>query len=62
MSTEEVIKEYKEKICPRCVHYVDKDYEGCNITMNIDHEANCINYINLKILLQIASLFVIIVM
>ena len=44
MNTEEVIKEYKEKICPRCVHYVDKCYQECNITKNIDYEANCINF------------------
>ena len=44
MSTEEIINEYKEKICPRCVHYVDKDYPECHITLDINHEANCINY------------------
>ena len=44
MSTEEMINKYKEKICPNCVHYVDKDYQECNITVNIDNEANCINY------------------
>ncbi len=44
MSTEEMINKYKEKICPVCVHYVDKDYQECNITVNIDNEANCINY------------------
>ena len=44
MSTEEIINKYKERICPKCVHYVDKGYEECNITLNIKNEADCINY------------------
>ena len=44
MNTNELIKEYKDKICPNCVHYVDKDYDECNITLDINNEAKCINY------------------
>ena len=44
MSTEEIIREYKEKICPRCEHYNNKEYEECNIRINVNQEAACINY------------------
>ena len=44
MSIEKIIKEYKEKICPGCAYYKNKDYQDCNITMNINYEANCKNY------------------
>ncbi len=44
MKTEEILRLYKKNICPRCVHYVDKDYQECHITLDINQEANCINY------------------
>ena len=48
MSIEEVINEYRKSICPRCKNYNNKSIEECNITININHEANCINYKCLK--------------
>ena len=44
METNDIIKEFKEKICPHCIHYGKKDYMDCNIVMQIDGEANCIKY------------------
>ena len=44
MNIEELIKEYKEKICPRCVNYMNKEYQECNITIDINQEAKCVNY------------------
>lgn len=44
MKTEEIFKLYKKEICPSCVYYGDNSTEKCNITVNIDNEAHCINY------------------
>ena len=44
METKEMFKEYKEKICPYCIHSDDENYQDCNIVMQIDGQANCINY------------------
>ncbi len=44
MNTKEILKLYKKEICPRCVYFGDNSTEKCNITVNIDNEANCINY------------------
>ena len=44
METNDIIKKFKEKICPHCIHYGKKDYMDCNIVMQIDGEANCIKY------------------
>ena len=44
MCIEEIIKEYRKSICPRCKNYNNKSSEECNITINIKQEANCINY------------------
>lgn len=41
---EEVLKKYKEEICPYCIHSDDADYQECNIVMQIDGQANCVNY------------------
>ena len=41
---EEVLKKYKENICPFCIHYEDADYKGCNIVKQIDGQAICVNY------------------
>ena len=41
---EEVLKKYKEEICLYCIHYLDADYQDCNIVVQIDGQANCINY------------------
>lgn len=41
---EEVLKKYKEKICPYCIHSNDTDYQDCNIVMQIDGQADCVNY------------------
>ena len=41
---EEVLKKYKEKICSYCIHNDDADYQECNIVMQIDGQANCVNY------------------
>ena len=41
---EEVLKKYKEEICPYCIHNDDVDYQECNIVVQIDGQANCINY------------------
>ena len=44
MKTNEILNKYKEKICPFCVHYNDKEYQECKIVVQIDGEANCVNY------------------
>ena len=44
MRTNEIIKEFEEKICPHCIHYDNKDYMECKIKIKIDGEADCINY------------------
>lgn len=41
---EEVLKKYKEEICPYCIHSDDADYQECNIVMQIDGQADCVNY------------------
>ena len=41
---EEILKEYKEKICKHCIHYEDKDYQECNIVEQINGQARCLNY------------------
>lgn len=41
---EEILKEYKEKICTHCIHYEDKDYQECKIVEQINGQANCVNY------------------
>ena len=44
METNDIIKEFKEKICPYCIHSDDADYQECNIVIQIDGQANCVNY------------------
>lgn len=44
METKEMFKEYKEKICPYCIHSDDENYQDCNIVIQIDGQADCINY------------------
>lgn len=44
METKEILNEYKEKICPHCIHHDNKEYTECNIVMQIDGQADCINY------------------
>ena len=41
---EDVLKEYKEKICTHCIHNNDENYTDCNIVEQIDGQVNCINY------------------
>lgn len=41
---EDVLKEYKQKICPYCIYSDDADYQECNIVIQIDGQANCVNY------------------
>ena len=41
---EEVLKKYKEEICLYCIHSDDVDYKECNIVVQIDGQANCVNY------------------
>lgn len=41
---EEVLKKYKEEICPYCIHYLDTYYQECKIVMQADGQANCVNY------------------
>ncbi len=41
----DIFNEYKEKICPHCIHSNDENYQDCNIVMQIDGQANCINYV-----------------
>ena len=40
----DIFNEYKEKICPHCIHYLETNYQDCNIVKSIDGEANCINF------------------
>ena len=44
MKTKDLLREYKEKICPHCIHYEDTDYQECNIVKQIDGQATCENY------------------
>lgn len=44
METKEILNEYKEKICPHCIHHENKEYTECNIVIQIDGQADCINY------------------
>ena len=41
---EDVLKEYKQKICTHCIHNNDENYTDCNIIMQIDGKAKCLNY------------------
>lgn len=38
------IEKYKEEICPFCVNYNKVEYQDCKIVIQIDGEANCVNY------------------
>lgn len=40
----DIFNEYKENICPYCIHYEDTDYQECNIVKQIDGQAICVNY------------------
>lgn len=44
MVAKELMEEYKENMCPFCINYDNKDYQDCKITMQIDGQANCVNY------------------
>lgn len=44
MKTKDLLREYKEKMCPHCIHYLETNYQDCNIVKRIDGEANCINF------------------
>ena len=44
METKEILKEYKQKICPLCIHNNNENYTDCNIIMQIDGKAKCLNY------------------
>ena len=40
----DIFEEFKVKICPYCIHSDDADYQECNIVMQIDGQADCVNY------------------
>lgn len=44
MKSKEVMKKFKEQICPFCIHNKDIDYQDCKIVIQIDGEADCTNY------------------
>ena len=44
MSIKVIMNEYKEHICPSCEHYANKEYNDCNIMLDINHNAKCVNY------------------
>lgn len=44
MTNQEHYKIYREKICPTCDHYKDKEYKECSIRIKIDGQAGCVNY------------------
>lgn len=44
MLSSEIIEKYKQNMCPYCIHSNDKDYQECNIVIQIDGQADCVNY------------------
>lgn len=43
MNTNEIIKKYEKEICPNCIHYKDKNYKECSVTITIKGETKCVN-------------------
>jgi len=44
MLSSKIIKKYKESMCPYCIHSNDEDYQECNIVLQINGQADCVNY------------------
>lgn len=44
MELKEILNNYKENMCPFCIHSNDVNYGECKIVIRVDGEANCVNY------------------